>query len=265
MNERDKITASRPARPSSTCASRAPPRSSTIASRPIDSMRSPPKPVNLAGPMIASSSSMRTSGSPVQRPFQKWAPGDWPGLVDRFGRRPRVCLRLWSCLEIPSSGSLIVVPLAADRSGLGVLDEVDPDFHLDWFQSPRSSPYRLHSLLDWRERAPTQASSSCVSIPCPPESGPSAPDLRTSNDRIVSSKRDVRVFHKGNFPSSRSFLIYLDRSKLDPFTNSPDHSRSAVAGHASYSSRASGTIPFSDSWRCIASHFAFAYRVAYLV
>src|SRR6185295_6167885 len=56
-------------------------------------------------------------------------------------------------------------------------------------------------------------------LPCPPESGPSAPDLRTSNDRIVSSKHDVRVFHKGNFPSSRSFLIYLDRSKLDPFTN----------------------------------------------
>src|SRR6476620_10126296 len=55
--------------------------------------------------------------------------------------------------------------------------------------------------------------------PCPRESGPSASDLRTSNDRIVSSKHDVRVFHKGNFPSSRSFLIYLDRSKLDPFTN----------------------------------------------
>ena len=34
-------------------------------------------------------------------------------------------------------------------------------------------------------------------------------DHRTSNDRIVSSKRDVRVFHKGNYPSSRSFLIYL--------------------------------------------------------
>src|SRR6476659_8406192 len=56
-------------------------------------------------------------------------------------------------------------------------------------------------------------------LPCPRESGPSASDLRTSNDRIVSSKHDVRVFHKGNFPSSRSFLIYLDRSKLDPFTN----------------------------------------------
>src|SRR6266852_1831024 len=66
---------------------------------------------------------------------------------------------------------------------------------------------------------PRKASSSCVSISCPPESGPSAPDLRTSNDRIVSWKRDVRVFHKGNYPSSRSFLIYLDRSKLDPFTN----------------------------------------------
>src|SRR6185436_16666398 len=34
-------------------------------------------------------------------------------------------------------------------------------------------------------------------LPCPPESGPSASDLRTSNDRIVSSKHDVRVFHKG--------------------------------------------------------------------
>ena len=43
----------------------------------------------------------------------------------------------------------------------------------------------------------------------------------------------------------------------------PDHSRSAVAGHASYSSRASGTITFSDSCMSIASHFAFAYRVAY--
>ena len=56
-------------------------------------------------------------------------------------------------------------------------------------------------------------------LPCPPERGPSASVIRTSNDRIVSSKRDVRVFHKGNFPSSRSFLIYLDRSKFDPFTN----------------------------------------------
>src|SRR6185437_12949265 len=56
-------------------------------------------------------------------------------------------------------------------------------------------------------------------LPCPPESGPSASDLRTSNDRIVSSKRDVRVFHKGNFPSSRFLLIYRDVSCLDPFTN----------------------------------------------
>src|SRR6202043_3412348 len=46
---------------------------------------------------------------------------------------------------------------------------------------------------------------------------------------------------------------------------SPDRSRSAVAGHASCSSRASGTVTFSDSWRCITSHFALAYRVAYLV
>lgn len=54
-----------PARPSSTCASRAPPRSRTIASRPIGSMRLPPKPASLAGPTIASSSSTRTSGFPA--------------------------------------------------------------------------------------------------------------------------------------------------------------------------------------------------------
>ena len=56
-------------------------------------------------------------------------------------------------------------------------------------------------------------------LPCPPESGPSASDLRAPDDRTVSWKRDVRVFHKGNFPSSRSFLIHLDASWLDPFTN----------------------------------------------
>jgi hypothetical protein len=78
-------------------------------------------------------------------------------------------------------------------------------------------PCRLHP--DWRERAPTQASSSCVSGLCPPESGPSASDLRAPDDRTVSWKRDVRAFHKGNFPSSRSFLIHLDASWLDPFTN----------------------------------------------
>ena len=39
-----------PRRRSSICASPAPPRSSTIASRPIDNMRSPPRPASLAGP-----------------------------------------------------------------------------------------------------------------------------------------------------------------------------------------------------------------------
>jgi len=75
--------------------------------------------------------------------------------------------------------------------------------------------FRFHEWL----REVRREGISETRLPCPPESGPSASDLRTSNDRIVSSKRDVRVFHKGNFPSSRSFLIYLDRSKLDPFTN----------------------------------------------
>src|SRR6266581_6604102 len=41
--------------------------------------------------------------------------------------------------------------------------------------------------------------------------------------------------------------------------------QSAIAGHASCSSRASGTITFSDSCLCITSHFASAYRVAYPV
>jgi len=75
--------------------------------------------------------------------------------------------------------------------------------------------FRFHEWL----REVRREGISETRLPCPPESRPSASDLRTSNDRIVSSKRDVRVFHKGNFPSSRSFLIYLDRSKLDPFTN----------------------------------------------
>ena len=44
---------------------------------------------------------------------------------------------------------------------------------------------------------------------------------------------------------------------------SPDHSRSAVSGHASCSSRASGTVTFSDSCLSITSHFACAYRVVY--
>src|ERR1700682_1294642 len=60
--------------------------------------------------------------------------------------------------------------------------------------------FRFHEWL----REVRREGISETRLPCPPESGPSASDLRTSNDRIVSSKRDVRVFHKGNFPSSRS-------------------------------------------------------------
>ena len=52
-----------------------------------------------------------------------------------------------------------------------------------------------------------------------PWDGPSASDLRAPDDRTVSWKRDVRVFHKGSFPSSRSFLIHLDISWLEPFTD----------------------------------------------
>ena len=65
MNERAKITPAIFRQAIVYLRQSAPPKSSTIASRPIDSMRLPPKPVNLAGPMIASSSSMRISGSPV--------------------------------------------------------------------------------------------------------------------------------------------------------------------------------------------------------
>jgi hypothetical protein len=102
-------------------------------------------------------------------------------------------------------------------------------------------------------------------LPCPPESGPSASDLRTSNDRIVSSKRDVRVFHKGNLPSSRASPTSITQSSIHSQTSFSRPLSIAVTAHASYSSRASGPITFSDSWRCITSHFAFAYRVAYLL
>src|SRR5258707_14761946 len=134
-------------------------------------------------------------------------------------RGASVCREVLSCREPLFSGSPVVARLAVDKSSLGARDGAAPDSHPDRPQILRSSPHLCRLHPDWRELAPTQASSSCVSRLCPPESGPSASDLRTSNDRIVSSKRDVRVFHKGNFPSSRSFLIYLDRSKLDPFTN----------------------------------------------
>ena len=66
MNERAKITASHLSRQAivylrqSSAAQVEHNRESTDGS-----MRLPPKPVNLAGPMIASSSSMRISGSPV--------------------------------------------------------------------------------------------------------------------------------------------------------------------------------------------------------
>src|SRR5580704_7757632 len=139
--------------------------------------------------------------------------------VDTPGRRPRVCPVALSCRGLPFSESPIVARLAADRCSRGALDGAVPDSHPDGSRIPRWSPYLRRWPLDWRERAPTQASGSCVSIPCPPESGPSASDLRGPDDRIVSSKRDVRVFHKGNFPSSRFLLIYRDVSCLDPFTN----------------------------------------------
>ena len=129
-----------------------------------------------------------------------------------------VCPVAWSCRGLPFSESPIVARLAADRCSRGALDGAVPDSHPGGSRIPRWSPYLRRWPLDWRERAPTQASGSCVSIPCPPESGPSASDLRGPDDRIVSSKRDVRVFRKGNFPSSRFLLIYLDVSCLDPFT-----------------------------------------------
>src|SRR5208337_1014266 len=128
---------------------------------------------------------------------------------------------------------------------------------------PRYLFHPCRQFPGWLERAPTQAPSSCVSRPCPPVSGPSASDLRGRDGPTVSWVRVVRVFHIGNFPSTRSFLICLDRSCPEPSTNvpSPDHSRSAVSGDASCSPRASGTITFSDSCMSIVSHFAFAYRV----
>src|SRR6516165_4678110 len=121
-----------------------------------------------------------------------------------------VCPVSLSCRGLPFSESPIVARLAADRCSREALDGAVPDSHPDGSRTPRWLPYLRRWPLDWRERAPTQASGSCVSIPCPPGSGPSASDLRGPDDRIVSSKRDVRVFHKGNFPSSRFLLIFVD-------------------------------------------------------
>jgi hypothetical protein len=104
--------------------------------------------------------------------------------------------------------------------------------------------FRFHEWL----REVRREGISETRLPCPPRSGPSASDLRTSNDRLVSSKRDVRVFTKGTFhlhaPLSSTSIA---QSSIHSRTSFPDHSRSAVAGHASYSSRASGTITSSDS------------------
>ena len=52
-------------KPSSTCVSRAPLRSSTIVNQPTDNMHLPPRPVNWAGLTIALPSSTRTSGFPA--------------------------------------------------------------------------------------------------------------------------------------------------------------------------------------------------------
>ena len=60
---------------------------------------------------------------------------------------------------------------------------------------------------------------ACARRPCPPVSGPSASNLRGEDDLTVSWARVVRVFHIGNFPSARSFLICLDRSCPEPSTN----------------------------------------------
>src|SRR4029077_4159611 len=71
------------------------------------------------------------------------------------------------------------------------------------------------------------------------------------------SQRELSIFTLLSHPSRR----ILARSVHE--RPSPDHPRSAVSGHASYSSRASGTIPFSDSCMGFAPRFAYAYRVAY--
>src|SRR5271169_1091999 len=128
-------------------------------------------------------------------------------------------LKVWSSPEILFSVSLSVARVAVDRFRLEALDAAVPDCLPDWPRKLRrlSHPFRLPP--DWLERAPTQASSSCASKPCPPVSGPSASDLRGEDSPTVSWGRDVRVFHIGNFPSPRSFLICLDRSCLEPSTN----------------------------------------------
>src|SRR5580658_5537619 len=130
-----------------------------------------------------------------------------------------VCLKAWSCRALLFSESPIVARVAAHRFRREAFDAAVPDCLPDWPQKLRhlSRPFRRPP--GWLERAPTQASSSCVSRPCPPVSGPSASDLRGRDGPTVSWARVVRVFHIGNFPSARSFLICLDRSCPEPSTN----------------------------------------------
>jgi hypothetical protein len=179
-------------------------------------------------------------------------------------RKTSVCPEAASCRGFLFLESAIVAQPAVDRRPHEALDAAGPESPPAGFRTPRSSPCLRRWLPGWREHAPTQAVSSCGHTPCPPKSGPSPCDLRGPDDRRVSSMRDVRVFHKGNCPSSRFLLISLDRSTLVPFTNVLP--RTHPVRHCwsrELFARASGTIPFSDSCLRVASHFARAYRVAY--
>ena len=129
------------------------------------------------------------------------------------------CLMVGSSPELLFSVSLSVARVAVDRFRLEALDAAGLDWSPDWPQNPRYLFHPCRQSPDWLERAPTQASSSCVSRLCPPVSGPSASNLRGRDSPTVSWARAVRVFHIGNFPSARSFLVCLDRSGLEPSTN----------------------------------------------
>src|SRR5271167_3468073 len=129
------------------------------------------------------------------------------------------CLMVGSSPELLFSVSLSVARVAVDRFRLEALDAAGLDWSPDWPQNPRYLFHPCRQSPGWLERAPTQASSSCVSRPCPPVSGPSASDLRGRDGPTVSWARVVRVFHIGNFPSARSFLICLDQSCPEPSTN----------------------------------------------
>ena len=151
------------------------------------------------------------------------------------------CLPLFSRFASVGSEEAPIEGLASVRHSNGTCSFPAFRFH-EWFREVR------------REGSVRQG------LPCPPESGPSASDLRTSNDRIVSSKRDVRVFHKGTFHLHAPF-------SSTSIAQSSIHSRTSFPGPLSIRRRRSREL-FVSRFRYYyvlrllpVHHFPFRFRL----